>query len=93
VANTRKMHRNGASLLARAFGVGFIFWLDLLMWRVVAFRSFAGFGAVPSAVALVMNGRMTSGGGRKRGCPPQAALALPSPRNAHPTAFPSTARC
>jgi len=29
VANTLKLHRNGASLLAKAFGVGFIVWLDL----------------------------------------------------------------
>jgi len=27
VANTLKLHRNGASLLAKAFGVGFIGWL------------------------------------------------------------------
>ena len=29
VANTLKLHRNGASLLANAFGVGFIDWLGL----------------------------------------------------------------
>ena len=29
MANTLKLHRNGASLLAKAFGVGFIVWLDL----------------------------------------------------------------
>jgi len=28
VVHTRKTHRNGASLLAKAFGVGFIGWLD-----------------------------------------------------------------
>ena len=28
VANTLNLHRNGASLLAKAFGVGFIDWLD-----------------------------------------------------------------
>jgi hypothetical protein len=28
VANTRKLPRNGASLLANPFGVGFIDWLD-----------------------------------------------------------------
>jgi hypothetical protein len=28
VANTLRMYRNGASLLAKAFGVGFIGWLD-----------------------------------------------------------------
>ena len=28
VANTLKLHRQGASLLAKAFGVGFIDWLD-----------------------------------------------------------------
>jgi hypothetical protein len=28
VANTLKLHRNGACLLANAFGVGFIDWLD-----------------------------------------------------------------
>ena len=29
VANTLKLHRNGASLFVKAFGVGFIVWLDL----------------------------------------------------------------
>ena len=29
VANTLNLHRNGASLLANTFGVGFIGWLDL----------------------------------------------------------------
>jgi len=28
VANTLKLFRNGPSLLAKAFGVGFIVWLD-----------------------------------------------------------------
>ena len=31
VANTLKWHRNGASLLANPFGVGFIEWLDELL--------------------------------------------------------------
>ena len=31
VANTLKLHRQGASLLAKAFGVGFIGWLGLMI--------------------------------------------------------------
>jgi hypothetical protein len=31
VANTLKLYRNGASLLANSFGVGFIDWLDALL--------------------------------------------------------------
>jgi len=31
MANTLKLSRNGASLLANSFGVGFIDWLDLII--------------------------------------------------------------
>ena len=36
MANTLKLHRNGASLLAKAFGVGFIVWLGLRLWACLA---------------------------------------------------------
>jgi hypothetical protein len=32
VANTLMWYRNGASLLAKSFGVGFIVWLDGSAW-------------------------------------------------------------
>jgi hypothetical protein len=41
VANTLKLHRNGASLLANCFGVGFIDWLDGHLGAGVTFSKFS----------------------------------------------------
>ena len=46
-ANTLKLHRNGASLLANAFGVGFIDWLELFI------RHFTGLSREPLPAASV----------------------------------------
>jgi hypothetical protein len=35
VANTLKLNRNGASMLAKAFGVGFIVWLGVSAWPYI----------------------------------------------------------
>ena len=66
--------------LFRQRAIGFIDWLDLLMWRVLALRSFAGFGAVPRAIVPVINGRMTSGAEESADVNNKVKLDKPAPQ-------------